>query len=434
ENSTLREQLLKFNSCECETGNGNELLPNALDSKVNKKNLIKIATKTKCSNKKITNANLKKNVAVLFAMAFMVSLNVGNFRSYLNKPFINEGNNVLDSSVKDSGRRLLWVETQEEYNKNRISNSRVLDETVVPPLYFLSSNNGKQNANSTEKKTSNLSKIIPECIGSCNSSKSITNQSEYIKLAQNLHKWTSGNLNMSSSFTIGKDNLHGFKLSNDYLELDPETHDKQGKRKIHLDLNDLTSHIQDNQRKLNKNITYNKREQINLISVIQRKDDTFYVLSFNMDHALLPALNYNNSARPKMSIILPLENPAINGNIKLMQVDCEVFNTKEFEVKPHMIPARLRPNTMKWKSNTQKFKRGDIPTQISSVHEKPRVRNFYMVGPKNQAAAAASNEKTRFIQFKQPTNKNNSQMSVPSLNARTHEFLPSYIKPKFKNE
>lgn len=38
---------------------------------------------------------------------------------------------------------------------------------------------------------------------------------------------------------------------------------------------------------------------------INRKDDTFYVVSFNADHMLLPALNHNKTRRPKMSLILP---------------------------------------------------------------------------------------------------------------------------------
>ncbi|XP_017121327.1 uncharacterized protein LOC108142153 [Drosophila elegans] len=330
-------------------------------------------------------------------MAFMVTLNAGHFQSYLNKPSLKESSNVLESSVKHlnlSGRRLLWVETQEKHNENRVSSTRVSDQTMVPPLYFLSRDRRNQNVNSKTYST------IPQCTCICNSSRSFANQSKYLRLAETLHKWTSGSLNESSSFTIGSEISPGFKLSNDYFDLNSAIHTKRGKRKIHF--NDLTSHLQHKQRKLDENKNnklHNQREQINLISVIKRRDDTFYVLSFNMDHVLLPALKYNSSERPKMSLVLPLENPGLNGGIKLMQVDCEVFNTKEFEVKPHMIPVSLRPNSMKRNSNAQRFKRGDIQTQVKPLHEKPRVRNFYMVGPKNQAAATATNEKTQFIQI-----------------------------------
>lgn len=45
---------------------------------------------------------------------------------------------------------------------------------------------------------------------------------------------------------------------------------------------------------------------------INRKDDTFYVVSFSGDHMLLPALQHNTTLRPKMSLILPSVLP--NGN------------------------------------------------------------------------------------------------------------------------
>ncbi|XP_052842618.1 uncharacterized protein LOC128256359 isoform X2 [Drosophila gunungcola] len=441
ENITLREQLLKFgNTCKCDTGNENE----------NKKKHVEITSKVKYSNRRITTSTLKKNVAVLFAMAFMVTLNAGHFHSYLNKPSLMESSNVLESSEKHlnlSGRRLLWVETQEKHNENRVSSTRVSDQTMVPPLYFLSRDRRNQNVNS-KSNTSKSSKTyssnkpppsaystIPQCTGICNPSHSFINQSKYLRLAETLHKWTSGNLNESSSFTIGREMSPGFKLSDDYFDLNSAIHTKRGKRKIHF--NDLTSHLQHKQRKLDENKNnklHNQREQINLISVIKRRDDTFYVLSFNMDHVLLPALKYNSSERPKMSLVLPLENPGLNGGIKLMQVDCEVFNTKEFEVKPHMIPVSLRPNFIKRNLNAQRFKRGDIQTDVKPLHEKPRVRNFYMVGPKNQAAATATNENTQFIQINHSTNKNNSQMTLPSLNDRTRDLVsPSFIKPKYKN-
>lgn len=38
---------------------------------------------------------------------------------------------------------------------------------------------------------------------------------------------------------------------------------------------------------------------------IQRKDDTFYVVSFSGDHLLLPATEHNSTMRPRMSLLLP---------------------------------------------------------------------------------------------------------------------------------
>lgn len=72
-------------------------------------------------------------------MAFMVTMNAGNFQSYFKKPNIQEDSNILEASLKDSsliGRRLLWVESEGKYNETPISNSDISDQTVVPPLYF----------------------------------------------------------------------------------------------------------------------------------------------------------------------------------------------------------------------------------------------------------------------------------------------------------
>jgi hypothetical protein len=46
---------------------------------------------------------------------------------------------------------------------------------------------------------------------------------------------------------------------------------------------------------------------------IHRREDTFYVISFSGDHLLLPAASRNQSARPRMSLILPSILLPVNG-------------------------------------------------------------------------------------------------------------------------
>lgn len=42
-----------------------------------------------------------------------------------------------------------------------------------------------------------------------------------------------------------------------------------------------------------------------LYQAMDRKQDTFYVVSFSGDHLLLPAISHNQTFRPKMSLVLP---------------------------------------------------------------------------------------------------------------------------------
>ncbi|KAI7799441.1 cyclic AMP-dependent transcription factor ATF-6 alpha [Triplophysa rosa] len=82
---------------------------------------------------------------------------------------------------------------------------------------------------------------------------------------------------------------------------------------------------------------------------LNRRGDTFYVISFRRDHLLLPATSHNKGSRPKMSLVLP----AMNYNesvIKdkefevMMQIDCEVMDTRILHIKSSSIPPILRVN------------------------------------------------------------------------------------------
>ncbi|XP_069006416.1 cyclic AMP-dependent transcription factor ATF-6 alpha isoform X1 [Embiotoca jacksoni] len=82
---------------------------------------------------------------------------------------------------------------------------------------------------------------------------------------------------------------------------------------------------------------------------LNRRGDTFYVVSFRRDHLLLPATNHNKGRRPKMSLVLPAMN--INDSIiqdkefeVMMQIDCEVTNTRILHIRSSSIPPLLRVN------------------------------------------------------------------------------------------
>ncbi|EDW61208.2 probable basic-leucine zipper transcription factor J [Drosophila virilis] len=455
ENLSLRNQLVAYaKTCKCRKGSMCEFVLHSLNSTSRPDQHIKIAPKptSKSFKQHMNAATVKKNIAVLFAMAFMVTLNAGNFQSYLTNQNLDAESTavVSESNVNDPipiSRRLLWVESEEEYNEKLNQSNRQTEDLVMPPLHFLRPTSRSHNVTKNERWNSTVSSRFntgndppplsypspTKCNGACASSNSSDNNSEYSRLAFQLEKLANASghlkLSMNTKFNIDRDNSHGFKFSTDYLELpDMERQPTSlGKRKSLLGFKEIPD-IEHKQRKmdirnLNKRNTLNDSEPIHLFKGIKRQDDTFYVLSFNTDHILLSPSTFNKSSRPKMSLLLPTAEPSPNGDIMMMQVDCEVFNTKELELKSHMIPAGLRPNVTKWQIKPNPTSNVNNKTLSNSKfndtvmkHEKPRVRTFFMVGPKNQAAAAVSQEKPRLVEL------NKSMANISKV--RTADYDP----------
>uniref|UniRef100_A0A8C2NCC8 BZIP domain-containing protein n=1 Tax=Capra hircus TaxID=9925 RepID=A0A8C2NCC8_CAPHI len=89
------------------------------------------------------------------------------------------------------------------------------------------------------------------------------------------------------------------------------------------------------------------RSYQDFFEAIRRRGDTFYVVSFRRDHLLLPATTHNKTSRPKMSIVLPAIN--INENVingqdyeVMMQIDCQVMDTRILHIKSSSVPPYLR--------------------------------------------------------------------------------------------
>ncbi|XP_059530183.1 cyclic AMP-dependent transcription factor ATF-6 alpha isoform X3 [Myotis daubentonii] len=89
------------------------------------------------------------------------------------------------------------------------------------------------------------------------------------------------------------------------------------------------------------------RSYQDFFDAIHRRGDTFYVVSFRRDHLLLPATTHNKTTRPKMSIVLPAIN--INENVingqdyeVMMQIDCQVMDTRVLHIKSSSVPPPLR--------------------------------------------------------------------------------------------
>ncbi|XP_078502006.1 cyclic AMP-dependent transcription factor ATF-6 beta isoform X2 [Lissotriton helveticus] len=120
------------------------------------------------------------------------------------------------------------------------------------------------------------------------------------------------------------------------------------------------------------------------MDAIDRREDTFYVVSFRRDHLLLPAISHNKTSRPKMSLVMPAM--ALNESLynstqdieMMMQIDCEVMDTRMIEIKSSTVPPFLR-------------KERDNRTTSSTTfpHHRPDSPSFTRVHPRTVPIASA---------------------------------------------
>ncbi|EEB17773.1 Cyclic AMP-dependent transcription factor ATF-6 alpha, putative [Pediculus humanus corporis] len=293
ENSNLRKKLADY-----------ERINNVSEKKI-KKNILSKAP---------------KKATALFAVLLTACLNIGTFSSFLGDiKQNNNDNNVLENNLVPHyshkvrhTRSLLW--SQSEFN----------------------------DFNSTY---SNLSKT------SC---PIFINQSETIRLESELRRW------------IGKDNDYLGSYNKNYSKINQFFYPEE---KISLKKNRINSK---NRKRINNSIKkstlkmdmYKLKQNIwnfnSFFEAINRRDDTFYLVSFSGDHLLLPALSHNKTSRPKMSLMLPAFLSNVTSlhpdQVELMQIDCEVTNTKVLSVNENNIPANMRPysnSTSKNKGNQE---------------------------------------------------------------------------------
>lgn len=114
------------------------------------------------------------------------------------------------------------------------------------------------------------------------------------------------------------------------------------------------------------------------LEAIQRRDDTYYVVSFSPDHLLVPATARNDSARPRMSLLMPTPQsmndslaPPPN-NVALMQIDCEVMHTRLVHVAQELVPPYLRTDRSNTSRTSSEEATTATPRERRSSRSRPR--------------------------------------------------------------
>lgn len=309
-------------------------------------------------SKQIT-PNMRKNTAIVLAMLFMVSLNIGPLGNLLST---NNDRSLMETTPEQPHhqRSLLWLdEAANKFNVDGIPSANLTNTFYVAP---------------SPSPVEDTFSVCPFYV----------NQTENIRLARELRRWIGENgyknvtdrdgddmsiSSFSEMFAL-KDTIDSMYQQMKDISSQMETFKKRNKRAVasrkriaakkqrELDL------YQQQRNKRDADLAFYYagfgKKYAKFFEEIGRRDDTFYLVSFSGEHLLLPALAHNKTNRPKMSLMLPavMDNATHpSDKVTLMQIDCEVMNTSMIQIREKTIPGDLLRPGSPTKANEQPVKR-----------------------------------------------------------------------------
>ncbi|XP_024945772.1 cyclic AMP-dependent transcription factor ATF-6 alpha [Cephus cinctus] len=306
---------------------------------------------TRTSNK-FNNLNLnvnKKNTAILLAMIFMVSLNVGSLRKGVFSQSARDMESVTNnmpvtlSNIRH-GRTLLWSNTNNKEVEEGLSN----EFNRTKPSHY------------------------PMC-------PIYINQTESIRLDNELRRWIGGDPDrnnwtdsVEADFEIKS--LVEFLLPPGAPSFMKNKFDKN--KKLFPNIKSKNKPKIQTVASTNSNavevFSPTSREHTSLFDALGRREDRFYVVWFSDEHLLLPASTQNNTVRPRMSLVLPAVpvNDTYSSppnHITMMQIDCEVTDTQLLYIKKSVIPRHLRSNNRSNNKSSKNHAKVSQPTQPANI-------------------------------------------------------------------
>lgn len=340
-----------------------------------------------------------KKVTAMFAVLFIVTLNLNSLSGIYNK--IPSTITKHDPFTKDGGRNLLWVDDDVPVD---ISSAPHVERVDGPEVGFTGN--------------TSFSAPLPMC-------PNVVNQNESIRLESELRGWfnvdptsprqgkrptSTTRPSLANSITtppsipapVIRSPLHSMPGSLYHMLIQEPPSGNRGSSGDKTAVSLMGSPP--------------KHTFASFFEAIERRDDTFYVVSFSGDHLLVPATNHSQASRPRMSLLLPavsINNDSrrgIPGTIAMMQIDCEVMNTQLLYVKQEAIPAHMAPN----------LRTGNI----SHKSENSSNNNGFQSG--TSARSASSYVTTEFRNTEDTAENNKDNLTIDSL--INHNEMPRYKK------
>ncbi|XP_045456079.1 cyclic AMP-dependent transcription factor ATF-6 alpha [Melitaea cinxia] len=355
----------------------------------------------------------KKNIAVIFAMVFMVSLN-WNVLGWNTKSFSGPTSSHVNS------RHLLWAEE----NKDMPSSD-----------YDSFTNRSAEGIDCQNTIISDFANI---------------NQTESIRIVGELKRWIGGGKTLNWTNTQKKHKVYldekqitgglletyrlfnKLNLDSNLIDISQQKHgkgvrDKSGLRRLRRqtvaeknifaksDMYYENLYDKPLRKSANKFNVDDFGEWNALLQALHRRDDTFYVVGVGKgEHLLLPAVTHNVTRPPKMALILPARSSndsIMNDHVTLMQIDCSVVNTTLVKLKSDALPESFRNSKDDSKS-----------TQVNMTPENRKLKRFKVDTSLNEIIYNTNNN------FSNNFKKNNDVNSNDELNK--NDFFTQYLIPK----
>ncbi|XP_022236962.1 cyclic AMP-dependent transcription factor ATF-6 alpha-like isoform X2 [Limulus polyphemus] len=297
--------------------------------------------------KRLLPKDIKKTTCVM-AVIFMITLNLAPFGG-LFMSSENESSSAPAISRQTTGRSLLWKPSINEDSLEDVV-SGFLDKKN---LY----NKIQTSTSDSVPETHNISASLM-CPMYINKTESLRLENELLGWVQRLEEKKKSRKKVKKpespeELWLNKPRQKNLKFSKWLMEHRHNGEDRQSHFQRHNELQ-----------------VYQKpsKSYKDLFEAIHRRDDTFYFVSFSGDHLLLPATAHNRTLRPKMSLVMPamtfnetMEHP--KDHVTMMQIDCQVMNTKLVYIKESAIPAHMwqKENYTSFESSLSQPSSRDVP-------------------------------------------------------------------------